>query len=105
MLLPKRIVGLPADRLRLSDNQLYVNDSPLTLSNKAGQIEYVVVPGCRYLAFSTNTFTVPEGHYFVLGDNSRNSVDSRYWGALPADCIRGRVQLCFWPMRDIGIVR
>jgi signal peptidase I len=47
---------------------------------------------------------VPQGQYFVLGDNSASSRDSRYWGFVPEDLIIGRAELIYWPPRRIRII-
>ena len=101
----KRLVGLPGERLRIFDGVLYVNDQPITLRNKAGDIHYVTMPTSRYLRNDVDSVTIPEGHYFLLGDNSEHSSDSRFWGFVPAKSVMGRLVLCYWPPDRIGSVR
>jgi signal peptidase I len=45
---------------------------------------------------NTPVYTVPEGHYFAMGDNRDNSQDSRYWGFLPRDYVKGRALVIYW---------
>lgn len=101
----KRVAGSPGDRLRIEDGRLYVNDAHVVLENEVGEIRYVPVAGEHYLTTSTDTLVVPEGHYFVLGDNSGDSVDSRTWGCIPAANIMGRASFRYWPPARIGSVR
>ena len=101
----KRVAGLPGDRLRIADGKLYVNDKHISLKNQAGEIHYLPVTGARYLTSSADILTVPDGHYFVLGDNSADSVDSRTWGCIPARNILGRAAFRYWPPARIGGVR
>jgi signal peptidase I len=78
----KRVVGLPGDELVIRDKKLWVNGKP--------QEEVFESPVERY-ADVTSTFgtslarphVVPKGMYFVIGDNTANSADSRVWGAVP----------------------
>jgi signal peptidase I len=101
----KRVAGEPGERLRMSHGKLYVNDTHVALRNASGEIRYVFLPGSNYLASDRETVMVPEGHYFVLGDNSSNSSDSRAWGFVPAKNVLGRAFFCFWPLERIGGVR
>jgi signal peptidase I len=100
----KRIVGEPGDRLRISDGKLYINDKHVALSNAAGEIAYPLPVGAESMASQTDV-TVPDGQYYVLGDNSSNSSDSRFWGCVPAKNIMGRIAFCYWPPRKAGVVR
>jgi signal peptidase I len=102
---PKRIVGLAGDHLRLADGKLYLNEKHVAFKNRHGEIPYVSLPGSTYLASSGDSVTVPDGHYFFLGDNSTNSLDSRTCGFLPAKSILGRMWFCYWPPKDVGVLR
>jgi signal peptidase I len=100
----KRIAGEPGDRLRLADGKLYINDQHIVLSNAYGEIVYYLPDAQSSMATHTD-LTIPEGHYFVLGDNSANSYDSRFWGCVPAENILGRVTFCYAPANRVGRVK
>ena len=100
----KRVAGAPGDHVRISDGKLFVNDKQVLLSNDLGQITYHLPPLAGTFSLQTNV-TVPRDSYFVLGDNSINSSDSRYWGAVPRGNIIGRVWFCYWPPERVGRVK
>ena len=97
----KRVAGEPGDRLRITDGKLYINDKHVALSNVLGEIAYHLPAGSTGMAAQTD-LTVPDDHYFMLGDNSTNSYDSRFWGCVPAKSILGRVAFCYSPASRVG---
>lgn len=105
----KRLVGMPGDTLKISDKKLFVKEKgatgfkPITdfnieafnrmYSNKGGYQGYL--PGGRLSA--GNEVVVPDKNYFMLGDNTLWSGDSRYWGFVPRTNIVGKASFVFWP--------
>lgn len=85
--LVKRVIGLPGETINCSGGVLYIDGKPL---------EESYVQGTTY-DFVT---TVPEGFYFVMGDNRQGSEDSRVFGPVPRQDIIGRVWLRYWPLSD-----
>src|SRR5438552_17464691 len=62
--------------------------------------------GREYFSQPDRTFTVPQHGYFALGDNSYNSYDSRYWGAVPEENLVGHGLLVYWPFAPHwGLIR
>ena len=84
-LLVKRVIGLPGDTVFLNadDQRVYINGDPVSEP-------YLNEPPYNY---DDQTYTVPEGHYFMMGDNRNHSSDSRVWGYLDKEDIIGRVFL------------
>ncbi|MCB5953631.1 signal peptidase I [Enterococcus sp. CWB-B31] len=108
-MLVKRVIGLPGDTIRYENDQLYIND-------KAYDEDYldefkVDMPDGEPLTpdFSletltaTQTSTVTEGKYFVLGDNRQIADDSRYFGFVDQDDIKGVIFFRFFPLNKIGL--
>lgn len=94
----KRIIGLPGDTVELRDNVLYRNgkkvDEPYKrLSDSPGRMP------------TFGPVTVPAGNYFVLGDNRNNSEDSRFWGFVPREYIRGKALFIYWSWDGVPNVR
>jgi signal peptidase I len=98
----KRIVAIPGDHLLISNGDLFIDDTLVTLSNNVGRIVYDPPPGA--FALETNV-TVPDGSYFLLGDDSPHSLDSRFFGSIRRSEIVGRVTFCYWPPWKIGMVK
>ena len=88
----QRLAGLPGDHLRIENEQLLVNGK---VPDELKDIRYTTVtfPGSLDLKAG---ITVAAGHYFMLGDNSKNSYDSRYWGYVPKEDIKGVYLAHYW---------
>ena len=91
----KRVVGLPGETLELKGTQVYINGQPLSEPYALYQrLPDMLLPGDVRRAYGP--VTIPEGHYFMMGDNRDDSQDSRYWGYLPAGHIKGRALFVYW---------
>jgi len=96
----KRIIGLPGDVVELKNNVLYRNGQAVEEPYK--RVEAGRVPGTKS---TWGPETVPEGQYFVMGDNRDHSQDSRYWGYVPREFIRGKAWVIYWSWAGITDVR
>ena len=97
----KRVIGLPGETLEVREKKVYINGAPLDepyahyLTPAADESQYHEVTSFdvreRY-----GPVTVPPNQYFMMGDNRDNSQDSRYWGFLPRENIKGRALVIYW---------
>lgn len=114
----KRVIGLPGDRLRMVNKQVWINGKPLTepyvrfleppnrmfrdnfprLDTLENGLEGKWWVEMRKLV-EDGQLIIPQNHYFVMGDNRDDSQDSRYWGFVPRENIIGRPLLIYWSVQ------
>jgi signal peptidase I len=115
----KRVIGVPGDRIKLVNNQVYRNGQPLEepyvipidpdlhdpfrddfpAHFTGREPETAAYPEWRVLSrdyIINGELVVPPGRYFAMGDNRRESLDSRYWGFIPRENIIGRPMVIYW---------
>lgn len=116
----KRVIGLPGDRIQVRDGLLRINGAPIRrelidriddedVTERVGPVDVyreTLPNGVSYRTLDlskgtpgddTREFIVPEGHYFMMGDNRDNSTDSRFnVGYVPADHLVGRANIIFF---------
>ena len=108
----KRLVGLPGDEIEIVDGEIYVNGTILNEPSIFEKIYYTNTTLRRTFSGLKGQYglvderiTVPKDHYFVLGDNSAHSNDSRYWGFVPVENLIGKAMLTYWPVRRWRLLR
>jgi signal peptidase I len=101
----KRVIGLPGETLELRNKQVFINGKALD----EPYVHFLVPPDQTASDDEETDFdvrrrygpvTVPQGHYFMMGDNRDNSQDSRYWGFLPREYVKGRALFVYFSFND-----
>lgn len=98
----KRLIGKPGDKVEIKNGDVYINDKLLE--------KPVIIKGFDYFnagdyGSENNPIIVPPGSYYVLGDNSSNSVDSRFWGFVPKGRVLGEAFIIWWPLSRIRLIK
>lgn len=90
----KRVIGLPGEKLEVRHQQVYINDRRL----EEPYAHHTEPPSLERIPERDDLgpVMIPEGHVFVMGDNRENSHDSRKWGFLDLDKVRGKAQWIYW---------
>jgi len=93
----KRLVGLPGETVEIKGGSIYINSKPVqeTVFNKI----YYYNRG--ELGGEGQKILIPKDSYFVLGDNSTSSKDSRFWGFVPKENLLGQALIIYWPLNRI----
>jgi len=99
----KRLIGLPGERIEIRNGSVYANGEPLGKGDGIPPIQYTdynsTAPTVRK---KDGFYVVGDSEYFVLGDNSPNSFDSRYWGCVPESAVIGKVTKIYFPFARMG---
>jgi signal peptidase I len=124
----KRVVAIEGDRVEIKNGKLFINNAPVSyapvsetrqrdlaaLSSPEGGEWLLEHPpqGNPYLIQFEKTPTehygpvdVPKNHFFAMGDNRNDSIDSRVWGPVPYSCLKGKVGVVWWSTDPSGIFR
>jgi len=95
----KRVIGLPGETVELRNKKIYIDGKPLD----EPYVHFLTPPSSEFqevtsadLRENYRPSVVPAGSFFVMGDNRDNSQDSRYWGFLPRNNIKGKALLIYW---------
>jgi signal peptidase I len=119
----KRIVGLPGDTVDFRNGNLILNGSPVSVQvtdetcetgpkcgiwvESIGSRSYRIARTDRSSNLDSDPWSgpqiIPDGQVFVLGDNRENSADSRYWGTVPLELVRGKPRFVYWSSNEQGL--
>ena len=97
----KRLVAFGKETVQITNGTIYVNDKPL--DNPVFSQRYYYNRG--NFGEEGEKVVVPKGNYYVLGDNSGSSRDSRYWGFVPEDNLLGQAFIIYWPLNRIRLIK
>lgn len=89
----KRVIGLPGEELRIVSGEIYINGRLLS-----------GVKGIQKDGRDFGPVLIPEDHFFLIGDNMKNSRDSRHFGPVPFSQIKYKALAIFWPVNRINIL-
>ena len=97
----KRLIGLPGEIIEIKGGSIYVNDK---------QVEEPIFKQIYYynrgdFGAEGQKIVVPKDSYFVLGDNSASSKDSRYWGFVPKENLLGQALVIYWPIHRMRTIK
>jgi signal peptidase I len=92
----KRVIGLPGETLELKNQTVLINGQPLTEEYAHYLFPPSVDGQSDDIRRKYGPVTVPDGHFFMMGDNRDDSQDSRFWGFLPQSYVKGRALFIYW---------
>ena len=96
--LVKRVIGLPGEDVEYKDNKLYINDEVVSE-------DFIIEETADFNLASLGYLEIPDGHYFVVGDNRDDSLDSRILGLIPEEDIEGKSVFSLFPFSTFGFIK
>lgn len=93
----KRVIGLPGETLKITNNKIYINDVELEETYLPDSIRHIIYQ-------HQFEVSIPKDHYFVMGDNRENSLDSRYWGLVPRKNIKGQAKIVLFNVMFTSLI-
>jgi signal peptidase I len=91
----KRVIGLPGETVQIINKKVYINGSPLE-DPHAHYSTNEILPGNIYQRDNFGPLLIPGDSYFVMGDNRDKSLDSRFWGIVKREAIKGKACIIYW---------
>lgn len=98
----KRVIGTPGDRIKMKDDQLFLNGQAVAEPYLEENLKLAKQQGYIRLTEDFPEFRVPSGSYYVLGDNRLNSVDSRVFGFILEKSVVGEAKFRIAPAKHVG---
>ena len=97
----KRVIGVEGDTIRIVNKKLYVNGQAMPDTHAVFK-EDMIFPGEAQKRDNFGPITVPPGMLFAMGDNRDRSLDSRFWGFVPLNDVRGKAFIIYWSWDSQG---
>ena len=92
----KRIVALPGQTVEIADKVVYVDGQVAAIPENSKNVDQKIIPADLSFRDNFGPYVVPPDEYFVLGDNRDDSRDSRFWGGVPEENIKGKAVFVYW---------
>ena len=97
----KRLIGLPGETIEIKDGSVFINGEKLKSPKTIVGQRYYYNEGM----YGEGAIKIPDNAYFVMGDNTKNSKDSRYFGFVPKKNLLGRAFFVYWPLTKMRVIR
>jgi len=97
----KRLIAFGGETVEMKEGKIFINDQMINQPS----IRNIYYYNRGEFGEAGKKIIVPKGHYFVLGDNSMSSHDSRYWGFVPEEYVIGKAEFIFWPLSRLRVLK